>query len=328
MDPRTGAILALASKPDYDPNLFCAIESSPEKKALLARTDLPMFDRAITGLYPPGSVFKPVTAAAGLERRKINADTVFYCHGAYELGGNSFACWDKEGHREQTVVDALKNSCNVFFYQAGRAVGIDDLYLYATRFGYGSPTGIDLPDEACGLTPNRTWKRLSRKQNWFEGDTLNCSIGQGYVLVTPLQVARMMAAIANGGDLVQPYIVKKIDGVEVSTVRARATGISKETLGTITKGLRKVVEDKDGTGRRARVEGLSVAGKTGTAQNPRGISHAWLSGFAPVENAQIAVVVFVEHGGKGGLDAAEFGGKILKMAKELGLLEERADVRS
>jgi len=320
INPDTGEILALVSKPDFDPSVFIGRENDEKRAAFLNDANHPMLNRAISGLYPPGSVFKPVIATAGLEKKRITAQSTFFCGGKYMLGSAVFACWNEDGHGYQDVTTGLKNSCNVFFYQLGRAVGADDIYNFALKFGYGAPAGIDLPEESAGLVPNKMWKRLIRKEAWFEGDTLNFSIGQGYLLVTPLQVLRMMAAISNGGILVQPYIVKKIDTVEASGGKSRDLGISKKTLDIVKVGLRRVVEDETGTGKRARVEGLSVSGKTGTAQNPNGLSHAWFAGYAPTDKPKIALVVFIEHGGKGGLEAAESAGKIFAEAKRIGLL--------
>lgn len=321
MQPLTGEILALVSMPDFDPNIFLG---SKEERALIPSLvnsgKSVMMNRAISSAYPPGSVFKPVVAAAALERKRILPEDTFICTGKYQLGAAVFGCWDDEGHGSEDVTEGLKDSCNSFFYQAGRLVGVDDLFNFARRFGYGEPTGIDLPQEAAGLVPNRAWKKLIRKEEWFEGDTVNYSIGQGYVLATPIQVARMTAAIANGGYLVEPYVVKRIGGLEIATARSHNTGMSKRTLDVIKTGLRKVVEDEGGTGRHARVEGLSIAGKTGTAQNPNGISHAWFTGYSPIDDPKIAIVVFIEHGGKGGLDAAGFGSRIFSKARELGLL--------
>lgn len=320
MVPDTGEVLALVSKPDFDPDIFVNKERNRERAGLLQDPARPMLNRAVSGLYPPGSVFKPVVAAAGLEKKRITPRDTFVCAGRYALGGDTFLCWDEGGHGRQNIAEGLKNSCNVFFYQLGRLAGVDDIFNFAQRFGYGAPTGIDLPEEAGGLAPNRAWKKLVKKEGWFEGDTLNFSIGQGYLLVTPLQVARMMAAVSNGGILVEPYIVKKIDNIEVSTGKSRDTGISNKTLETVKEGLRLVVEDPAGTGRRAGVEGLSIAGKTGTAQSAEGLSHAWFAGFSPIQNPKVALTVFVEHGGKGGLEAAELAEKIFKEAKELGIL--------
>lgn len=320
MVPDTGEILALVSKPDFDPDVFINREKDAQRVALLKNPDKPMLNRVVSGLYPPGSVFKPVIAIAALEKKKITSYTTFSCSGQYSVGKAVFRCWDDEGHGPQTVSEGLKNSCNSFFYQVGRVVGADDIYNYAMKFGYGVPTGIDLPEESAGLVPNKMWKRLAKKEGWFEGDTVNFSIGQGYLLVTPLQVLRMTAAIANGGILVQPYLVKKIENVDVSSRSNKEIGISKKTIEIVKLGLRRVVQDESGTGRKARAEGVDIAGKTGTAQSPNGLSHAWFIGFAPVDKPKIAMVVFVEHGGKGGLEAAENAGKIFAEAKNLGLI--------
>lgn len=320
MNPYTGEVLALVSKPDFNPNFFVARERQLEVAAFLNQPDRPMLNRAVSGLYPPGSVFKPVVAVAALEEKKVDPTTTFSCSGKYNLGGSVFRCWDEDGHGVQDINQGLKNSCNALFYQVGRIVGVDDIALFATKFGFGAPTGIDVTEEAAGLVPNRLWKKLSRKEAWFEGDTVNFAIGQGYLLVTPIQVVRMMSAIANGGRLVQPYIVKRIEGVEITAGRSQNVGVSKSTLDEVRAGLEMVVNDETGTGRRARAPGLRIAGKTGTAQNPKGASHAWFSGFSPVDGPKIALVVFVENGGKGGLDAAEFSGKIFQEAANLGLL--------
>lgn len=320
MDPRNGEILALVSSPGFDPNIFVNKSGQGVIKKLLRRKDYPMLNRAISCLYPPGSVFKPVVAIAALEKHRIRVNDRFVCKGEYLLGGNTFRCWDEDGHGSQDVHEGLKNSCNCFFYQAGRLVGVDDIATFATKFGYGMPTGIDLPGEATGLVPNRLWKRIKKRQTWFEGDTVNFAIGQGYLLVTPMQVARMIAAIANGGNLVEPYIVKRIEGVEIAAVRSRYAGISKETLAVIKDGLRKVVEDEWGTGARASVKGLRIAGKTGTAENPIGVSHAWFSGFSPIDQPLLTVTVFIEHGGKGGAGASELAGTIFNEAHKRGLL--------
>ncbi|MDD5450035.1 MAG: penicillin-binding protein 2 [Candidatus Omnitrophica bacterium] len=319
MEPYTGEVFALASKPDFDPGIFIDKEKSRERADLLSDPGRPMLNRAIAGLYPAGSVFKPVVAAAALEKKRIMPQGTLFCGGSYVLGGNSFDCWDEDGHGAQTVVEGIKNSCNVFFYQLGRMTGADDIYNYAARFGYGSPTGIDLREEAAGLLPSKAWKRSAKKEAWFEGDTLNFSIGQGNLLVTPIQVVRMTAALSNGGILIQPHLVKKIGDIEVSKGKSRDTGVSSRTLDIIKEGMRMVVEAPGGTGQRARVEGLRIAGKTGTAQSA-GVSHAWFTGYSPIDNPRLAIVVFLEHGGKGGIDAAELAAKVFAEAKRIGLL--------
>jgi penicillin-binding protein 2 len=321
MDPGSGEVLALVSRPAFDPNVFVKPSGSRERLKLLKdERARPLLDRAIAGLYPPGSVFKIVTATAALETRKINKLTHFFCAGSFKLGRSKFDCWKESGHSSQEVTGGLKNSCNVFFYQTGLAAGPDAIEAAARLFGFGRPTGIDLPDEGAGVVPGRMWKRIRRKDNWYEGETLNYSIGQGYLLVTPLQILQMMSAMANKGCVVRPHVVRRIDSTDIAGVKRRRLGLKDETIRLIREGLFKVVNDEDGTGKRSRVEGAAIAGKTGTAQNPHGRTHAWFSGFAPFDDPKICLVVFLEHGGKGGLEPAGIAGEIFKTAKKRGYL--------
>lgn len=321
MRPRTGEILALVSHPAYDPNIFIRPDFSGRRLSLLSDTvGRPLTDRAISGVYPPGSVFKIVTAASALETKAVGQGVSFSCTGSYRLGRASFDCWKAEGHGPQGIVDGMTHSCNVFFYSIGRKAGADAIEAYAKAFGYGRATGIDLPDEAKGLVPGRGWKRLFRNDDWYDGDTLNYSIGQGYLLVTPLQVAVMTSVIANGGYLERPSIVKKIAEADVVPGKPRSLGLKESTIRLIKEGMRGVVNAETGTGKRARVEGLVVSGKTGTAQNPQGRTHAWFTGFAPYDDPRACVVVFLEHGGKGGVEPAEIARGVFEEAKKGALL--------
>ena len=321
MDPRTGEILALASHPAFDPNIFVKPDTSQERLELLRdKVGRPMSDRAISGLYPPGSVFKIVTAAAGLESNRISKNTQFTCNGSYKLGKATFDCWKKEGHGPQNIVGGLKYSCNVFFYSMGRIVGVDIIENYAKMFGFGKLTGIDLPDEVKGIAPGREWKRLYRKAVWYEGETINYAIGQGYLMVTPIQVLNMMAEVANNGTIVHPHIVKRIGDDFIPAQKSKRLDIREATLKIIKQGLFEVVNGEHGTGARAKSEGVVAAGKTGTAENPLGKTHAWFSGFAPFDDPKICVVVFLEHGGKGGLEPAGIASGIFKEAKDRGYL--------
>ena len=321
MDPRTGEVLALASHPAFDPNLFVRPDTAGERLRLLKdRSGRPMSNKAISGLYPPGSVFKVVTASAALETKRVGANTRFFCGGSYRLGTASFACWKEGGHGSQNIREGLMNSCNVLFYQVGRLVGADQLEAFAKIFGFGKPSGIDLPDEVKGVVPGRAWKRLYRSDNWYEGETLNYAIGQGYLLVTPIQILDMMAVIANRGMLGRPYVVKKIGNNPVSIQKARHAGIRPETIEKVRQGLLDVVNGEHGTGKRARIEGVLVAGKTGTAENPQGPTHAWFAGFAPFDDPKICLVVFLEHGGKGGLEPADIARGIFEEARKRGYL--------
>jgi len=318
MDPETGEVLSFVSKPSFDPNLFAT--SDIKLKKILRDSKKPLLNRAISGTYPPGSSFKVVVAGAALNDRRIKNTTSFVCNGRYILGGRTFHCWREEGHGVQDVTSGIKNSCNVFFYNTGLLIGPDNISRYAQRFGFGKPTGIDIPEEKGGLVPSKLWKKIKMGKKWYDGETANYAIGQGYLLVTPLQIARMMAVVANRGFLVRPHVVKKIESIDVSGRAKRRVGISKEVLDTVAVGLRKVVMDESGTGTRARSEGVSAAGKTGTAQTGRGTTHAWFAGFAPTDEPKIAIVVFLEEGGRGGLNAAGLAGKIFAKAKELDIL--------
>lgn len=318
--PETGEILALSSSPSFDPNVFVGTGKSKEVGKILNSGEHPLLNRAITGTYPTGSVFKPVVAVAGLESGVISDGTIFNCQGSMTSGSRTFHCWNKNGHGDLGVKDALKVSCNVFFWRTGLLLGPDRIALYASRMGIGAPTGIDLPFEASGLLPSVDWKKKVMKDAWYSGETMNFSVGQGYLLCTPLQVARMVSVIANNGYLVRPYIVEKIDGLPVAGREKISLGISEKTLEIVREGMRRSVNDKRGSGMKARQEGFVVAGKTGTAQTSKEENHGWFVGFAPFENAKLSVVVFDEYGGAGGHFAAETAGKIFLKAKEIGVI--------
>jgi len=320
MDPATGAILAMASAPTYDPATFIKRKRSGEIKTLLEDKEYPLINRAVSGKYPPGSVFKVVIATGALETKKAGPGTSAVCNGVFKLGRTTFHCWKKKGHGEQKMIDAIKNSCNVYFYRLGLILGVDDIAAFARKLGFGELTGVDLPGEARGIVPTRKWKKNRFNERWYKGETVNYAIGQGYLLVTPLQIARMISVFANNGYLVTPHLVKTIGSVSVDEHEKKSTGISASSLGTVKQGMKKCVNDRRGTGMKARLEEVVVSGKTGTAQTSRGKSHGWFAGFAPFDNAKLIVVVFDEYGGKGGYYAAETGGKVFKEAVRLGII--------
>ena len=321
MDPRSGEVLALASHPSFDPNIFIRPDMSEGRLKLLNdKSGRPMSNRAISGVYAPGSVFKIVTASAALENRKISRYSRFFCGGSFRLGNATFDCWKQEGHGWQTITDALMNSCNVYFYNTGKILGVDQLEAYAWLFGFGKSSGIDLPDEVKGIVPGRAWKKARRKGAWYEGETINYAIGQGYLLVTPLQVLDMTAVMANKGSLVRPRIVKRIGTAEVPADTPKAIGLGAGTVREVRDGLFEVINNENGTGKRAKIAGAAIAGKTGTAQNPQGRTHAWFCGFAPFADPKICLVVFLEHGGKGGVEPAEIARGIFEEAKRKGYL--------
>ncbi|MBU1808340.1 MAG: penicillin-binding protein 2 [Candidatus Omnitrophica bacterium] len=321
MDPRNGEILALASHPTFDPNTFVRSGTSQNRLKLLNdKVGRPMSNKAISGIYSPGSVFKIVTASAALEQKKITPYTRFFCSGSYNLGHTQFDCWKKGGHGPQNIVEGIMNSCNVFFYNTGRALGVDRLELYTRFFGYGKATGIDLTDEVKGIVPGKGWKRSHKKGAWYEGETLNYAIGQGYLSVTPIQVLNMISAIANNGNLVRPHLVRRVGANDLQNQKPKKIGLKDGTIREVRKGLFEAVNNESGTAKRSKPAGTIAAGKTGTAQNPQGRTHAWFCGFAPYNDPKLCLVVFLEHGGKGGLEPAEIARGLFEEARAGGYL--------
>ena len=321
MEPSTGAILALVSHPDFDPNIFVSPNNFKKIRDLLDDSRaFPMLNRAISGNYQAGSVFKIVLATAALDSGRFDDKKTFSCNGSFPVGNRLFHCWREKGHGTSDITEAIKKSCNVFFYQLGLFLGADELSRYAFKLGLGRSTGIDLPGEASGLVPTPRWKKSKFKTPWFKGETANYAIGQGYLLVTPIQILRLVGAIANKGKLITPFIVERVEDVRLRHAQSRDIRLKDKALETVKEGLRMVVNEPGGTGLYARSKEVIIAGKTGTAQNPEEKPHAWFVGFAPFENPRICIVVFIEHGGKGGLEPARFGKKIIEKAKELELL--------
>ncbi|MFZ2603221.1 MAG: penicillin-binding protein 2 [Candidatus Omnitrophota bacterium] len=298
MDPYSGEIIAMASSPNFNPAIFTNISGAYATK-LFTDSDAPLLNRAISGIFPPGSVFKPVVASGALETGKINLNTTFFCSGGVLIGKRHFGCWNT--HNQENVIDAIEHSCNVFFYKTGIILGPQAIHDYAVKFGFSKPTLIDLPYEASGFVPSPLWKKVSRLQGWFDGDTANFSIGQGDLLVTPIQITRMIAVFANGGFLVSPYIVKNIGGYDVTSYHKKSVKIPvKEfALNYVRQGLRKVVADPNGTASILSSIGVSMSGKTGTVQVPHGQPHAWFVGYFPYDKPRFVICVFIEHGGAG-----------------------------
>ena len=300
LDPVNGDILALVSYPDFDPQVFQ--EGSPSLlKPLLNDLDAPLFNRATNGLYPPGSVFKIVVAAAGLEKKKINPNTKFFCSGNTQIGNRLFSCWG--WHGEQDLVDALAHSCNNFFYNSGLQLGPQLINEYALKFGLSQLTGIDLTSESAGSLPYSLWQRIKKSHRWYDGDTANISIGQGGIIVTPLQIARMFAVLANDGKLIKPRLLKSVKQgnriINLSFKPASNIPISKGTLRIIREGLFNAVEDPEGTAKILADLKISVAGKTGTAQVQEGRAHGWFAGYFPTDKPKFVICVFLEHVGTG-----------------------------
>lgn len=298
MQPHSGEILALASTPGFDPAVFVKRDDH-FLSYLLNRADAPLLNRAIAGLYPAGSVFKLIVATAAQETGKINPTTTFTCNKTTHIGRQEFSCWS--AHREQNLFAAITHSCNIFFYKSGLLIGAQAIHDWAFKFGFGKTTSVDLPYEEAGLLPSPLWKKVYKFQNWFDGDTANLSIGQGELLVTPLQVCRMLAVFANGGTLVKPYIVKEIDGRDISVYQRKATKptLQENTLVQIKRGLKNVVSEPTGTANVLSGLSVSVAGKTGTAQVGIGQPHAWFAGFFPFQDPKFVLCVLLDHGGSG-----------------------------
>jgi penicillin-binding protein 2 len=325
MDPATGELLAFTSLPAFDPNAFAGGIDGPTWSALNRDTLRPLTNRAIQGIYSPGSTFKMTVAAAALEEGVIDPGFRVHCNGAGVFYGRAFKCWKKGGHGSVDLRHAIEQSCNVYFYTVGNMVGIDRLHKWANLLGIGLKSGIDLPNEMQGIMPSTEWKRKRTGEKWYAGETISVSIGQGQVSVTPVSMAVMMATLANGGIRVTPHLLKAVDdGNGWSDVPAPAPQSSvqmkPESLQAIRDGLWLVVNGA-GTGGRARIAGRDVAGKTGTAQvisleggraaagkTTRDLrDHGWFVFFAPRDNPQIAGVVFAEH--------AEHGSSAAPIAK-------------
>jgi len=321
LDPRTGDVLAMVSSPNYDANAFAGSIPRELWQSLNADEWHPLRNRAIAGVYPPGSTYKAFVAAAGLAEKAITPASTAHCSGYYRLGRRTYRCWKKGGHGTVDLQRALAGSCDVYFYELGRRLGVETLARYARSFGLGAPTGIAIRGESGGLVPTPEWKLRVKKEPWVEGETISLSIGQGANLVTPLQLAVAYAAIANGGHVVTPRLVLRKetwDGeiVEELPVVTRDRDVADPAvLALVTKGLTSVVMDPGGTGRRAQVPGINVAGKSGTTQvvsldlvkglEPKAVplryrDHALFAAFAPVESPEIVVVAIVEHAGGGG----------------------------
>ncbi len=311
LDPRSGEILAMLSAPSYDPNLFARRLQVDDWQKILNAPNNPLQNRVMQNTYSPGSVFKIIIAIAGLSEHVIGPDDSVVCNGVANFYNHPFRCWKREGHGRVSLRDALRGSCDIYFYQLGQRLGIERIAHYARLFGFSLPTGIDIGGEKSGLVPDPRWSLKARGTPWYPGETISVAIGQGPLLVTPLQMAAMMAAVANGGARVTPHIMR---GAAVPG--PQALPVEPEALRTVRDDLWAVVND-GGTGKEARVPGVDVAGKTSTVQVVGQKSwldsttlpfeqrdHAWFASFAPAYDPKLVVVVFVEHGGKGSQAAA------------------------
>lgn len=314
----TGEVLGLLSSPSFDPNSFTKGISPGDWNTLITDKKLPLLNRALQSQYPPGSTFKILTAIAALEEGVLDTHVKVDCRGGINYGKWHFGCWKKTGHNILSLHRALVESCDVYFYEAGKRVGFDKIHNYAHMFGLGEETGISIGRERKGLIPDSAWKRETKKTGWYLGETFINAIGQGYVSTTPLQMAVMMNAVANGGDLYRPLILKNSE-----PILTRKATVKPETLNVVRDALQGVVNEPSGTGYAARSSTTLIGGKTGTAQvvgirkdskdlPEKFRDHAWFVAFAPVEKPEIALSVFVEHGGHGGTAAAPIAKKAIE----------------
>lgn len=316
LDPRTGEVLALASHPAFDPNMFAAGISARNWARLAGDRSLPLVNRAADSAYEPGSVFKIVTAAAALTRGTATRATRVHCPGFLRFGGRVFR--DLKAHGTVDFVTGVAQSCNVFFWTIGLRTGGEAIAEMARALGLGERTGIDLPSEAAGLIPSSEWKQRTQGEPWYPGDNLNIAIGQGWVNTTAVQIARMVAAIGNGGTLVRPHLVREVGdpaaerAERVTTPPVGHLTLPPEALRTLREALEAVV--LRGTGRGVAIPGLTIAGKTGSAENPRGYPHAWFTAYAPADAPRVAVAVIVEHGRRGALTAGPIARAVLQAA--------------
>lgn len=332
LDVRSGAILALVSTPAFDPNVFAKGITAEEWRALTQDRLNPLNNRAIQGQYAPGSTFKIVLATAALEEAAINPETRIFDPGYLVVGNRRFRDWKERGHGWVDLHRAIVESCDVYFYQLGQRLGVDRIAQYARAFGLGEKTGVSLDNEKAGLIPDAEWKKRRFGQPWFPGETPSVAIGQGYVTVTPLQMANLMAAVANGGTLYRPWFVRRIESLDGKLIREygptvmRSLKLKDGTLEFVRNALKDVVNSGAGTGGQARSSLVEIAGKTGTAQVTQmhekvvksehlsyfNKDNAWFVAYAPAEKPEIAVVTLVEHGGHGGSAAAPLAKMVIE----------------
>ncbi len=345
MDVRNGEVLALASYPNFDPNKFINRFTSEEWLDLVNSPEFPLENRAIRGLYSPGSVFKLVMALGALDLGTITDEDTFICRGETTIYNHPFSCWREEGHGKMGFYDAIRHSCNIYFYNVGKEMGIEEISRYARMLGLGAKTGIDLPGEKVGLVPDPQWKIKARNEPWQKGETISVSIGQSFMLVTPIQIAAHTALIANRGIRVTPHLLKSLSangrksGREYRIPSSHRVTIDPSVFEQVIQGMWEAVNDQ-GTGWAAMVSGYDVCGKTGSTQvisedkseeaeeekkvkegeeeeeEEEVKTHSWFTGFAPRENPEIVVTVLVEYGGMGGATAAPLARRLFNLFRK------------
>ncbi len=332
-------VLALYSAPTYDLMSFTPFATSQERLSIIKDPNKPLLNRVIEGKYPPGSVYKVLMAVAGLMEHKINPNSTFTCSGEMQYGNFKYKCWKKEGHGTLNLVSAIEQSCDVYFYNLGLLLGIDPIYDYSSRLSLGKKTGIALPNEKSGFFPSRQWKREVRHEAWYPGETIITSIGQGYIATTPMQIAVMLGGIFNGGNVYQPNLIRYFEDtvngtvIEPNRVLVNKVHIDKWAADVALEGMRRVVEGDRATGYRAKVPGVHIGGKTGTAQvvslkrtedmdeddiPEHYRDHSWFAAVFPVEKPKYVAVAMIEHGGAGSKGSAPIVGALVNKMADLG----------
>ncbi len=331
---KTGGVLTFVSRPGFDPNPFVVGISNAAYQALQTSPDQPLYNRALRGVYPPGSTIKPFMAMAGLEYDTVSAKQQLFCPGYYQLPNDPhrYRDWKKSGHGGVNVTEAITQSCDVYFYRLAGMLGIDRIHSFLQQFGFGEKTGIDLDEEKSGLLPSREWKMGKKNLNWFPGETLIAGIGQGYHQVTPLQLAKATATLANNGEIVTPHLIGKLvpePSNELNQNKPKKTiPLKSANLKTVTAAMINVIHSNRGTARSIGLDvNYQIAGKTGTAQvinikqnasynehqiDKKNRDHALFIAFAPADDPKIAIAVIVENGGHGGSVAAPIAAKVIK----------------
>jgi penicillin-binding protein 2 len=332
-------LLSLYSAPSYDLRSFTPFASSKERVAIIKDSDKPLLNRSIEGAYPPGSVYKILMAVVALMEGKITPETTFNCTGEMQYGNFKYRCWKRWGHGKLNLVQAIEQSCDVYFYNMGLLTGIDPISDYSHKFSLGNKTGIELPNEKSGFFPSRKWKKESRNEPWYPGETIITSIGQGYMATTPVQIAVMLGGLFNGGHVYKPNLVKYIEdnetGIRVMKEKelVRSVKLDQWAVDVAMQGMVDVVHGKRATGYRAKVKGITIGGKTGTAQvvslkhtedlekdeiPEKFRDHSWFSAVFPAEKPKYVAVALVEHGGSGSRGAAPVIGAIINKMADLG----------
>lgn len=317
IDPRNGEVISLVSKPDYDLNYFAEAVDPQIWGSLISDASKPLYDRAAQATYPPGSTYKMIAAIAALNEKLITPAWRVNCPGYFRIGRRTVRCWNAAGHGELDLIGAIRNSCNVYFYQLGLKIGIEFWTKYSRLFQFGKRTGIELTTESAGLVPSKEYyDRSYGEGRWTRGMLANLAIGQGELLVTPLQMAQFAMILADSGSFYQPHLSKmlvdKVSGLRqpVKPLRHSVSEVEPQVFAVVREGMHQVMQG--GTGWRANVWKIGGAGKTGTAQNPHGEPHAWFIGFAPFEAPEIAIAIVIENGGSGGGVAAPIAGEYLR----------------